>query len=427
MGEAPLEGPVKRVDRNAQLTWGYFEETTPPGGSEPIKPITSRQRDFPLGLAVAASGGFPGLVAPLSITGLYKGYRVRLMDGGAHDNQGIESLEWRKCKKMVVSDASGQLDDVPSPKSFLPLHLFRINSIYGDRVREEQLRSQDWDEHILLDLHEGLESEVEQPLGDDGKPIDPPLTYDRVAPVQLKTVDPRVQRALAHIRTDLDAFNDVEADSLMLDGYRVASKRFPATETDLAPAETWKFLRTEGFLTDPTDGYLRKLAVAKATLFKPLKLVPKPVLITVAFALAIAAIMVAIWRWSDLRHFAHLVNWSNAALLSLAALAAPAIAARLLGLLLGAKLLARKPEPNVAFIARWAPIVFYVAICGLVVLLAWVFASTIADWLAIADSRGRITTATAILLAAPALAPWLLALTWYAEGFLHRWYGHLPD
>jgi NTE family protein len=429
MGEAPLDGPVKRVDRNAQLTWGYFEETMKQtkDGPKLIKAITSQQRDFPLGLAVAASGGFPGLVSPLSITGLYKGERVRLMDGGAHDNQGIESLERRNCTKMIVSDASGQLDDVRSPKSFLPLHLFRINSIYGDRVREEQLRSQNWEQHVLLDLHQGLESEVKPPLDDDGNEIDPPLAYDEKPPIPFEKVDLRAQERLAHIRTDLDAFNDVEADSLMVDGYLVACRSFPKAATDLEPAEPWKFMRTKDSLTEPTDDYLRKLAVAKATLFKPLKLIPTPLLIGVSVVLGIVALAVAIWRWSDVRHFAHLVNWSSGVFLGLVALATPIVAARLLGLVLAPEFLARKAEPRTAATARWAPIAFYLLNCALVVALAERYASKIAGWLDVADSRGPIMTAAALLLAVPALAPWLLALLWYLEGFIHRWYGHLPD
>ena len=76
---------VKEVDKNRRLAQGYFEK----GGR---RACPEAQRGFPLGLAVAASAGVPGVFPPLAISGMYGGVRVQLVDGGVQDNQGIQGL-----------------------------------------------------------------------------------------------------------------------------------------------------------------------------------------------------------------------------------------------------------------------------------------------------------------------------------------------
>ena len=89
MGEPLPEDPahaavVNEVDKNMRLEQGYF---APAPGEAAVPPD---QRDFPLGLAVAASAAVPGVFQPLAISGMYEGIRVRLVDGGVQDNQGIQ-------------------------------------------------------------------------------------------------------------------------------------------------------------------------------------------------------------------------------------------------------------------------------------------------------------------------------------------------
>lgn len=116
MGEpVPDDEETKRIvadiQKNERLAQGYYK-----GSDDPVSlPIAERQRDFPLGLAVAASAAVPGVFHPLAITGLYDGVKVELVDGGVHDNQGIQGLFDRGCSHLVVSDASGQMSDEPKP------------------------------------------------------------------------------------------------------------------------------------------------------------------------------------------------------------------------------------------------------------------------------------------------------------------------
>jgi len=204
-----------------RLEPGYFAADT--SSSTPHRAITTRQRDFPLSLAVAASACVPALFHPLAISRLYDGIRVELVDGGVHDNQGLQGLFDTDCTHLIVSDASGQMADQGLPATRIPGVAGRSNSIYGDRVRDEQLmHAFARPEPIaLMHLRKGLLPDVHLPLADGEQPV-------AAAPkekVEVKTRSERfgvsedAQRLLSRVRTDLDSFSDTEAFALMLDGY----------------------------------------------------------------------------------------------------------------------------------------------------------------------------------------------------------------
>jgi hypothetical protein len=67
--------------------------------------------------------------------------------------------------------------------------------------------ARDW-----IDCQDPQEDEVPEPPG--GAPTPYGVQRD-------------MQAALARMRTDLDAFSDLEADALMASGYRMASHEFP--------------------------------------------------------------------------------------------------------------------------------------------------------------------------------------------------------
>jgi hypothetical protein len=71
---------------------------------------------------------------------------IELVDGGVHDNQGVEGLVDRGCTHRIISDGSGQMPDIARPSTRLPAVLGRVISIYGDAEREQRL---------LQLLHEG--------------------------------------------------------------------------------------------------------------------------------------------------------------------------------------------------------------------------------------------------------------------------------
>jgi NTE family protein len=306
------------VDKNMRLEPGYFEPDT--SSNKPHRAITSAQRDFPLASAVASSACVPTLFHPLAISGLYEGIRVELVDGGVHDNQGLQGLFDTDCTHLIVSDASGQLADRPLPATRIPGVGGRANSILSDRVRDEQLAhaSERPEPIALMHLRKGLLGPVELPLADDGKPVED-------APKEKLTVKPLsgdfgismdAQRLLSRVRTDLDSFSDTEAFALMLDAYSMTSfvmsrdPRFAKFMTTSPPVgspvpERWDFRAVEeqtGAAILPA-AYRRQLAVARQRFFKPISLVPHGIVALKALAAAIVIGLVAllVFRWGAVK------------------------------------------------------------------------------------------------------------------------------
>ena len=302
------------VDKNMRLEPGYYEADT--SSSKPHRAIATAQRDFPLAVAVAASACVPALFHPLSISGLYEGIRVELVDGGVHDNQGLQGLFDTDCTHLIVSDASGQLTDLSLPATRIPGVGGRANSILSDRVRDEQLAhaSERPEPIALMHLRKGLVGEVELPLADDGKPVeDAPKEKLAVKPLAGDFgIAMDAQRLLSRVRTDLDSFSDTESFALMLDGYSMTDfvlnrdRRFAEFLAKSPPVaspigERWDFRAVEeqtGAAILPAD-YRRRLAVARQRFFKPISLVPHATTALKAIAGAVLIVLVAllVFRW----------------------------------------------------------------------------------------------------------------------------------
>ena len=132
MGEPPRQGTADQsaredVDKNAILQRTKWAD------------LPAACRDFPLGNAVASSACFPGGFPPMLVPGLFDDLTVELVDGGVHDNQGVEGLVDRGCSHWIISDGSGQMPDIQRPSTRLPAVLGRVISIYGDAEREQRL------------------------------------------------------------------------------------------------------------------------------------------------------------------------------------------------------------------------------------------------------------------------------------------------
>jgi predicted acylesterase/phospholipase RssA len=186
-------------------------------------------QNYRLGYAVAASACVPGMFEPLTITGLYEGCTVRLVDGGVHDNQGIAGLLKENCTRILCSDACGQMGDVANPSDAPPSVLMRASSILQDRVREAEhqdlryrLDSRALDGLFFVHTRKELETES----------LDWISSQDRK---QLETdkdsltsygIDRELQEKIANMRTDLDGFSEVEAYALMASGYQITKREF---------------------------------------------------------------------------------------------------------------------------------------------------------------------------------------------------------
>ncbi|WP_295444120.1 patatin-like phospholipase family protein [uncultured Thiodictyon sp.] len=262
------------------------------------------QQDFSMAHAVAASACVPGLFDPLAVSGLYrndgKEVRVQLVDGGVFDNQGVEGLVDNGCTCFVVSDASGQMGTENDPSTSKARVLARTSSILQDRSRTKGLltlfASVGKKNVAFFHLRQGLGVREAFWIDRDGK-----QAPDHIISVTTGEFgfDPRVQDCLSRIRTDLDAFTEVEAYSLMLNGYKMSKRHLETLrkESDCPGVRDakavsgggWDFLAIEKWAQDPTEDYLCQLHAAQAAFGKILMLSPG---LWIPF---VAAIVLPLW------------------------------------------------------------------------------------------------------------------------------------
>jgi NTE family protein len=249
------------------------------------------QQQFSLGHAVAASACVPILFDPLAISNLYynredkENIRVQLVDGGVFDNQGTDGLLQYDCTCFVISDAAGQMGTENNPAvDAIPVAL-RVGSILQDRVRTESLlhlTATNTNNVAFISLREGLG--IQQIGWFDKNNIQAP---DILIPPSSQDfgVDPRVQDSLSKMRTDLDAFTEVEAYSLMLDAYLMSKMELDNYKKTVNCSDIqnsvsrfsnkdWAFLGIEKWMREPTEEYLKQLKVAQLTFGKALMLLP---------------------------------------------------------------------------------------------------------------------------------------------------------
>lgn len=253
MGEPPV-GAGEKVDASRRLRRVYYRDAPGDHGRQP------------LAKAVAASACVPALFPPVTLAKLYDGVDVELVDGGVYDNQGVASLLEQDCTVILVSDASGQARDAQHPSRWLLGVAKRSNSVLMGRVRQAQyreladrLRSGVLRGLMVVHLKKGLPapprdwSECQEPYA----PEDDALPPSGSSGESLYGIDPDVQRALAELRTDLDAFSDDEAYSLMAAGYAMARRELPSAMPELAAdpalekAVSWPFEAALARLADP--------------------------------------------------------------------------------------------------------------------------------------------------------------------------------
>jgi predicted acylesterase/phospholipase RssA len=399
MGEPPT--PInKDIDSNFRLRRMYYRDA----------PETYRK--VRLGDAVAASSCVPGLFEPLLLDGLYPDddgklkneslISVRLVDGGACDNQGIGTLLEQDCTVMLVSDASGQMDAMNQPGERPLSVLLRTSSVSQDRVREAHYtdiaarkRSSLLRDLLFIHLRQGLagESVAWKDCPSIFKQSDFENAGDQ-ADATSYGVDVAVQRKLSALRTDLDSFNDAEAYALMASAYRMTAEQLGGTKGIQgfplpAKTESWRFLAVEdamktGTATESKRRHLERLLDAGASLaFKVWKLsLPLRILKWTLLAAVLAAI---VWlfagRWNESLIPAAATRWATSwtfkkvGIFVLSTLAVAVVTAA------GNALIGQKRFKNVLRVAQWRDTLKSIAIgvgmsfagCFLARLHLWVF------------------------------------------------------
>jgi predicted acylesterase/phospholipase RssA len=298
MGEPEPEDPkakalLESIDVNERLEQAYF---TLPDVDQRKPAVPAAQQGFPLAKAVAASACVPLLFHPLSVSDMYGGRRVQLVDGGVHDNQGVQALFDMECDAAIVSDASGLMPDRHKPPPLAIPVAQRAMSVYGTRVRIEQLiraHNELQPPAALMHLLSGV------PAGT--VPPGARLEIPQASPRTDYGINREVQRRLARLRTDLDSFADAEAFSLMYSGYKMSAFEIDGWAAGHAGvaglvkappnAPAWCFepvVRLAG-LDEPPARYMRLLDAGKSLFFK--SLLALPLAPRIAGALAVLALV----------------------------------------------------------------------------------------------------------------------------------------
>ncbi|MBS1510068.1 MAG: patatin-like phospholipase family protein [Bacteroidetes bacterium] len=326
---------------NWQFTASWMGE--PPGNIEPeidakkrlrrmyYKDAPGAYKNFRLGYAVAASSCVPVMFEPLAMNELYPGINLQLVDGGVHDNQGIAALIGEECKSMIIADGSGQMPLNPEASKGVLGNFYRADSILQERIRELQfldVQSRNYTTLVknLLIVH--LKSDLHKPPQNWIYCEDPPRTIiDTNNAVDNKDLTSYgilldSQQLLSEIRTDLDAFSEMEAYGLMLSGYKqtmnklrntnfytapattantetgdAANKSDTAADANAGDTPTWKFLAAEEFYTDKAkaDFVKQHLKESHSVAFKALQVTSVKVIVGIFAVLISLGIITLCW------------------------------------------------------------------------------------------------------------------------------------
>ena len=183
--------------------------------------------EVPVSFAVAASSAFPPLFPPIAITNeeLFCGIEEfehphYLTDGGVYDNLGINRLVWYQDKvkdldDFIVSDAEGDFDwEFHNNYKLITSRNIRASDVLMKRVStlQYELLAREQTQLVRINIASTLL-----------KPDDPTV------------LSPAAQRSVRNIRTDLDAFSDIEISCLVQHGYSTA--REALIKRNLIPAD----------------------------------------------------------------------------------------------------------------------------------------------------------------------------------------------
>jgi predicted acylesterase/phospholipase RssA len=243
-------------------------------------------KEFPLARAVGASTCTLGLMEPVTLKGLYPSMNVRLVDGVFSGAQCVAATLERDCNVLLVSDASGHMYTQNDPSQGILNATLRSSSIMFGNFRgrqyemlEARRRSSLLRGLMFLHLKKGLDAEML--FADD---TDAPVSLDDSRPQTASELTSygvlkEVQKRLADIRTDLDAFSDAEAYSLMMSGYLMTAHEFASCVQGYPrPAEVrppWRFLAIEEPMKTVGNEQLTLLLdAARRQLFKVVELSP---------------------------------------------------------------------------------------------------------------------------------------------------------
>lgn len=301
MGEVPHMYDMT-VDKNKIYEYTRYED------------FQTKFQKISIGKAVAASSAVPGLFDPISMGKPYgNGDTIRLSDGGVYDNQGIAGLVSEECDIMITSDASKQLSEQDDPSDFRFDVVERIQDVLMNKTRDSEFkiakelyRSNRLKGLSILHLKDCFPVDRIEPSSSKSKKGENAETPCKQIDF-FKTLDKEVQEKLASIRTDLDAFHDLEAQALIQSGYEITAHWFDT----YGQQEEWKyfdrdakkeiyFVKLDERIKKDRDEALRILDISSKILFKYLRIVQWDTF-NKMFSIGLLGIFLLYWLWMLLK------------------------------------------------------------------------------------------------------------------------------
>jgi predicted acylesterase/phospholipase RssA len=257
-----------------------------------------------LGTAVAASANFPPVFTPLILLGIYDDLhvsRLGLSDGGVYDNMGIGTLLEEGCTDIIASDTGAPFEVQERISPGYVGMIARLPDILMDDVADQQrsnLRTRarlynDLDVYLAPFPYAGSARDaLKRKYGLEGLAF---FSVDSLNPTQIGGIelggcDPQ---KVACLRTDLDAFGDIEVSALINTGYDHAD-RFMKAYLNKPPYTNSYWSDPIQSPCTPTDRYKslvpRVLEVGRSRFFRSLKIYSRrslPSWMSIAIALAL--------------------------------------------------------------------------------------------------------------------------------------------
>jgi len=169
--------------------------------------------------------------------------------------------------------------------------VLRVTAILQDRVRSKGilhlLDSNKEKNIVFIDLRKGLGSRevswnIEKDKAAEEDEIIKPSCDDF-------GVNAEVQEKLSLMRTDLDAFTEVEAYSLMLDAYQMSKSDLTKLKhAKQQPESSWQFNEIADLMKNPKPEYLKQLDISQLLFGKMLYISPwlwAPIILVIAASL----------------------------------------------------------------------------------------------------------------------------------------------
>jgi len=187
-----------------------------------------------LATAVAASSAFPPVLSPCTIDLSDAEWRdepgndltdpgfrgkVRLSDGGVYDNLGLETA-WKRCSRILVSDAGGGFTPEADPPGDWLRHTYRVLQVIDGQVRA--LRKRQVVGAFRAGVREGMYVGIRSDPRDYPAPAGIPSDLD-------------VTLAIAATPTRLDALEDAQQERLINWGYAICDTGLRSHVTPDAP------------------------------------------------------------------------------------------------------------------------------------------------------------------------------------------------